>query len=211
MDSMRSETFRGELDAALVEFGISALEEGQIGRLCRHYEMMIEWNERLNLTRITDPRDAARLHYAESLYAARLIGDEKTLLDIGSGAGFPVLPLAVMRQDVAMTALESNKKKALFLNEVKADLGLTNLSVMAARLEEVDLRSFDLLTCRALDRAEQVLPRVAKRLGPAQRLILFGGTELLERMRRLPVSLSSHPIPGSDRRFVATVRCPTSS
>ena len=79
-------TFKSDLETAISSFGIEALTEEQTNRLVRHYSMLCRWNQRLNLTRITEPREAARLHYAESLFAARFIAGARTLLDIGSGA-----------------------------------------------------------------------------------------------------------------------------
>ena len=172
--------FISELADALDAFGIEQLTAEQALGLERHYRMMIEWNRLLNLTRITALDEAVRFHYAESLLGGRFIGSSRTALDIGSGAGFPGVPLAVLRPDVAFTALESNGKKAAFLMEVKHALALENFNVANARLEGFDLSAYDLLMSRALDRACDVLPMIAAKLNTGQRLIVYCGQDLLE-------------------------------
>ena len=196
--------FQSELEAAILSFGIPALTDDQMIRLVRHYSMLCRWNQRLNLTRITEPGEAARLHYAESLFGARFISGAHTLLDIGSGAGFPAIPLAVARPDVQVTALEANQKKSLFLKEAKDELGLVNLKVVTARLEEVDWAGYELLTSRALDRAEAVLPMVIERLPAQQRLMLYCGPDLVATLEgQVECQIETHPIPHSEARIIA--------
>lgn len=197
-------TFQSELETAISSFGIEALEERQTTRLVKHYSMLCRWNQRLNLTRITEPREAARRHYAESLFGARLIDDARTLLDIGSGAGFPAVPLAVARPDVQVTALEANQKKALFLKEAKDELGLANLKVVTARLEESDWDGYQLLTSRALDRAETILQPVIERLSGRQKLMLYCGPDLVAKLEgQSNYRIETHAIPHSHARLIA--------
>lgn len=198
--------FRRALEASVPGFGLEALTEKQLDRLAKHYEMMREWNRHINLTRIVEPKEAARLHYADSLFGSLFIEDSKTLLDIGSGAGFPAIPLAILRPDISVTALESNQKKAVFLFEAKDALELSNLNIARARLEEFDPSSFDLLASRALDRAEDILRPLVKRLSRPQRLMLYCGPDLIESLERFtPASyrIERHAVPQSEERFVA--------
>lgn len=206
MSRGQSSTFQSELESALSSFGLAPLTGEQTGKLMEHYTMLLRWNQRLNLTRIIEPGKAARLHYAESLFGASFVGCARALLDIGSGAGFPAIPLAVARPDVQVTALEANQKKSLFLKEAKDDLRLSNLTVVTARLEDFDWDGYDLLTSRALDRAEAVLPSVIASLNPGQRLMLFSTRELLEKLERRAggeTEVEIHPIPQSDERLMA--------
>src|SRR5690242_1159296 len=94
-NAQQIDEFKGILEKMLPDFQIAALAEEQVNQLVRHYAMMIEWNRHTNLTRITAPEEAARFHYAESIFGARFAGEAQKILDIGSGAGFPALPLAV--------------------------------------------------------------------------------------------------------------------
>ncbi|HYP26047.1 MAG TPA: 16S rRNA (guanine(527)-N(7))-methyltransferase RsmG [Blastocatellia bacterium] len=198
--------FRKALETDVRDFGLGALTGTQLDSLARHYELMREWNRHVNLTRIVEPKEAARLHYADSLFGASFIGDSKTVLDIGSGPGFPAIPLAVFRPDIPVTALEANQKKSVFLFEVKDALGLSNFNVARARLEEFDWSPFDLLTSRALDRSDEVLRPLVKRLSPPQRLMLYCGPDLIESLARFAppeYSVERHAIPRSEGRFVA--------
>ncbi len=204
MSRDQAATFKSELETAISIFGIEELTEEQETRLVRHYSMLCRWNQRLNLTRITEPREAARLHYAESLFGASFIAGAHTLLDIGSGAGFPAIPLAVARPDVQVTALEANQKKSLFLKESKDELGLVNFRVVTARLEEFDWAGYEVLTSRALDRAEGILPSVIERLSAKQRLMLYCGPDLVAKLEgRVNYKIETHPIPHSEARLIA--------
>ena len=198
--------FVAVLTNTIERFGIEPLTSTQSGLLERHYEMMLKWNRRLNLTRITALEEAARLHYAESLIAGRLIGAARTALDIGSGAGFPAVPLAVLRSDLAITALESNSKKATFLREVKETLELRNLSVANTRVEVSDCASYDLLISRALDRAGDLIPAIASGLQSTQKLIVFCGSDLIKTLKEVLGAAALEEllaIPESRSRFIA--------
>src|SRR2546428_777594 len=118
MSDERDNRFRSALSEALAEFGLASLSLSQLDQLTLHYSMLCSWNQRINLTRIIEPVQAARLHYAESLFGSRFAGDATNLLDVGSGAGFPAIPLAVIQPATHVTALEANQKKSLFLKEV---------------------------------------------------------------------------------------------
>jgi len=206
MSSDQANEFKSALDEALSKFGIDSLDEGQRRQLITHYSMLRRWNQRLNLTRIIEPDEAARLHYAESLFGARFIDGERTLLDIGSGAGFPAIPLAVAKPQLLVTALDSNNKKSLFLKEVKDELGLDNLKVVTARLDEYDWAGQEILTSRALDRAELVLPLLIGRLKPAQRLMLYCGPELMAKLEgEVNRRIETHQIPHSKTRLIAII------
>lgn len=198
--------FRKALVTNISDFGLEALADDQLDRLTKHYELMREWNRHINLTRIVEPKEAARLHYADSLFGARFIRDSKTILDIGSGAGFPAIPLAVLRPDLSVTALEANQKKSVFLFEAKDALALSNLRVARSRLEEFDWSPFDLLTSRALDRAEDLLSPLVKRIRHPQRLMLYCGADLIESLEDFAPSghrVERHAMPQSEGRFVA--------
>lgn len=196
--------FKSELAEAIAGFGIPGPTEEQTSRLANHYSMLCRWNQRLNLTRITEPREAARLHYAESLFGARFIAGAQTLLDIGSGAGFPAIPIAVARPDVHVTALEANQKKSLFLKEAKDELGLANLKVVTSRLEEFDWDGYEMLTSRALDRAESILPSVIQQLSTKQRLMIYCTADLAQKLEgRIDLRIETHSIPNSAARIVA--------
>jgi 16S rRNA (guanine(527)-N(7))-methyltransferase RsmG len=198
--------FRSALDIAVSSFGLNALLELQAAQLEKHYTMLLRWNRRVNLTRITRPAEAATLHYAESLFGARFITDERRILDIGSGAGFPAIPLAVIRPDLHVTALEANRKKSLFLREAADELQLTNLSIITARLEEFNWTGYELVTSRALERAEFIFRAVLEEMSAIQRLMLYCASDLassLAKQVQRKLSIETHAIPHSRARIIA--------
>ena len=196
--------FGTALRAAVAAFGLDPLTAEQAGQLVKHYALLCRWNQRINLTRIIEPDEAAKLHYAESLFGAKFIAGARSVLDIGSGAGFPAIPLAVARPDVSATALEANQKKSLFLREVKDELRLENLEVANARLEEFDWADYDLLTSRALDSAELVFPSIIERMRSNQRLMLYCASDLVSKLEMGPGRrIETHLIPDSEARVIA--------
>ena len=93
-------------------------------RFCRYYEMLIERNKVMNLTRITEPQEVAQKHFADSLLGISLIPQGARVIDVGTGAGFPGIPLALMRPDIELTLVDSLNKRVEFLREVVDELGI---------------------------------------------------------------------------------------
>jgi 16S rRNA (guanine527-N7)-methyltransferase len=126
------------------------LSPTQIDVLERHYQLLVKWNRRLNLTTVIQPEEAARKHYAESLYlAVHLPKALCRIADIGSGAGFPGIPVAVFRPDISITLVESDIRKSAFLNECR-DL-VPNIKVANVRAESLGKGLFDALVARAVN------------------------------------------------------------
>jgi len=138
--------------------GIHQLTGEQLDQLFCHYERLRRWNRILNLTRVFDLETAVTRHYSESLFVAPVLPrDPTTVADVGSGAGFPGVPLAVLRPDCQFTLVESHKRKAVFLREATREL--RNVTVVSARAEEL-AGPFDWIVSRA------VRPQIVLRLGP---------------------------------------------
>lgn len=133
---------------------------------------LLEWNEKINLTAITIPSDIESKHFLDSLTLLPFIPEAaKTLVDVGSGAGFPGIPLAIVRPELKVTLIESVGKKARFLEHIVEVLKLTNVEVVYARAEEVGRHpdyseKFDIATARAVARLDVlggfVLPLLRK-------------------------------------------------
>lgn len=120
------------------------LTSHQVDQLQAHFDLMIKWNRTINLTKVTAPAEAAVKHYAESIFlAAHLPINIQTLADIGSGAGFPGIPLSIVRPDISVTLVESDQRKAVFLRE-------SGLPVLIQRAQSIN-RRFDCLVSRAVD------------------------------------------------------------
>jgi len=124
------------------------LPDEQAAVLEAHYELLMRWNRSLNLTAITSLEEVVQRHYAESLFlASHLPPGTLRIVDIGSGPGFPGLPVAVVRPDCSVVLVESHQRKAVFLKE--ASRGLKNVRVLSRRAEDVDER-FDWAVSRAV-------------------------------------------------------------
>lgn len=123
-------------------------------KLSSFCEFLLEQNKLFNLTAIKTPEGAALLHFADSLTLAKYIPESATILDVGSGAGFPAIPLAIARPDICITALDSTNKRVDFINRAAKMLNLTNLTAVCYRAEEVTgtkfKESFDIVTARAV-------------------------------------------------------------
>ena len=145
------------------------LSEVQLNQLENHYSALTRWNERLNLTRIRDLGDCVRFHYCESLFLAQFLpAGTHRIIDIGSGGGFPGIPVAIFRPDCEVTLVESHQRKAVFLREVARDL--KNLRVISRRAEDVH-EHFDWLISRA------VAPADVLRLNISDEVALLIGEE----------------------------------
>jgi len=147
--------------------GILELSAEQVEELERHYALLRRWNRVLNLTSIKSTEEAVERHYCESLFlAARLPKTKLRIADIGSGAGFPGFPVAVVRDDCEVTLIESHQRKAVFLRE--ASRGRQSIRVLSQRAEDVD-EHFDLVVSRAVSYENLEAP--LKRLAPAADLL----------------------------------------
>ena len=134
----------------------------QLDRLEDHFDLLQLWNARMNLTRIRKNELVVTLHYCESLYLGTLLPPGKLkIADVGSGAGFPGIPLAVLRPECEITLIESHQRKAVFLRE--AARKLRNVRVSATRAEEVE-EAFDWVVSRAVSPSEVMALRFAPNL-----------------------------------------------
>ena len=145
-------------------------------RFTRLYELLIEANEQVNLTAVTDPAGVAALHFADSLTALPFIPEGARLVDVGCGGGFPCLPLAIARPDLKITALDSTAKKLTFVADAARELGLDNVTTLAARAEEVGRdpafrESFDCAVARAVAPLDVLCELCLPLVRPGGRLI----------------------------------------
>ena len=164
--------FKQELRQAAESYGLPLTEE-QLSRFERYYELLIEWNQKMNLTAITEPREVAVKHMIDSLSAwdDSLFSPEASLVDVGTGAGFPGIPLKILYPGLKLTLLDSLNKRIRYLQTVVEELGLTDVRCIHARAEEAARQKeyreqFDIAVSRAVARlpilAEYCLPFVKK-------------------------------------------------
>lgn len=143
------------------------LSEQQIDHLYQHYDLLLRWNQRMNLTTIKPGPEIVARHYCESLFFAAHLpaeNDKISLLDLGSGAGFPGIPAAVLKPNWQLTLVESSQRKAVFLRE--SSRHLRNVAVLAARIENA-FEYADWVISRAVDPREVLAnaPRLASNIG----------------------------------------------
>lgn len=146
----------GRLNELLLEAGLDGLDTETAQRFGSYGELLLRWNARINLTAVRDQEGILRRHFIECIRAARALPPGiATLLDFGSGAGFPGIPIALCRPEIAVTLAESQSKKAMFLREAVRTLGLT-AEVHAGRAQALGLR-FGCVALRAVDKMEEAV------------------------------------------------------
>ena len=184
-------------------------------QLGTYLDLLLRWNARINLTAVRDPEQIVARHFGESLFAARVLreaGDldgTPTVSDIGSGAGFPGLPLKLFAPTVCLTLIESHQKKATFLREVVRSLQLADTEVFCGRAEAWG-GSAGVVTLRAVEKFESVLPIAASLVAPRGTLCLLIGEAQAAPAARVLGSdwemTAGHTIPGSSGRVVSLAR-----
>lgn len=187
--------------------GEAKLSGVQLQQVATHLALLLKWNARTNLTAIRDPEEIVTRHFGESLFAARLLvapDSEERGIDIGSGAGFPGLPLKIWSPNLELTLLEANQKKAVFLKEAVRALQLTGATVLTDRAEQLQLQA-DLVCLRAVERFEAIVP-VARRLATSGgRIALLIGNSQLTIAKSLLADVDwkpAVPMPSSSSRLL---------
>jgi 16S rRNA (guanine527-N7)-methyltransferase len=154
-----------------------AVPEGLYEQLATYLDLLLKWNARTNLTAIREPEEIVRRHFGESLFAAQHLGKCTTLLDFGSGAGFPGLPIQLLRPELKVTLAESQNKKSTFLREVVRTLGLKT-EVWADRVEAMPAsRSFDVVALRAVDNMQVAVAAASQRASQRLAILASGRQE----------------------------------
>ncbi|MDW8353008.1 MAG: 16S rRNA (guanine(527)-N(7))-methyltransferase RsmG [Bryobacterales bacterium] len=187
---------RARFEAALSRelAGVLDLSPPQLGALWQHYALLTRWRTRVNLISDTRLENVVRKHYCESLLLGLWLPREAlAVADVGTGAGFPGIPIAILRPECRITLIESRARKAVFLKE--ATRSLPNATVAHCRAEDLDLR-FDWLVCRALawDEISQLVPRLSPRVA------LIVSTETAQRLSDVTTMHWEQPVPIPWRR-----------
>ncbi|MBR9884950.1 MAG: 16S rRNA (guanine(527)-N(7))-methyltransferase RsmG, partial [Oceanospirillales bacterium] len=125
-----------------------AADQHQVDSLLAYLALLVKWNKAYNLTAVRDPAEMVTRHLVDSLSILPWIGEGR-LIDVGSGPGLPGIPLAIMHPELDVTTLDSNGKKTRFQNQVKLELGLSNLDVIHGRVEQCDKGPYEQIVSRA--------------------------------------------------------------
>ena len=185
---------------ALLAPYLPEIPDGIVAQLSVYLDLLLKWNARTNLTAIREPEQIVQRHFGESLFTSRHLDPQtRTLLDLGSGAGFPGLPIALLHPEISVTLAESQNKKAAFLREAVRTLDLPNVAVWANRAESLPMnRQFDTVTLRAVDNMPAALA-AAIPLAAREVLILAGSQPDFPPDFALDPPI---PIPGSNNSYL---------
>ncbi|HEX8181663.1 MAG TPA: 16S rRNA (guanine(527)-N(7))-methyltransferase RsmG [Pyrinomonadaceae bacterium] len=180
-----------------------ALTADDAARLTDYFQLVNAWNARLHLVAPCAPAEFATRHVLESLVALRFMSPGARFVDVGSGAGLPGLPCLLVRPDLRATLVEAATKKAVFLREAVSRLALRGRAeVSAERFEHRAAPPVEFVTCRALERFTEMLPRLVVWSPPASTLLLFGGPALADKLTQINLSFQSVLMPQSEQRFL---------
>lgn len=151
---MEKEIFYEEMNKFGKEININFSVE-QLDKFYKYMQLLIEWNEKMNLTAITEPKEIILKHFIDSITILKDVNDNAKVVDVGTGAGFPGIPLSIMKQDIKITLVDSLNKRLIFLKEVVEQLKLENIEIIHARAEEFGQNKeyrekFDIATSRAV-------------------------------------------------------------
>lgn len=194
------------LNELLIEAGLSGVDDATAARFADYVSLIIRWNTRTNLTAIRDEEGIISRHIIESIILTNILPiGIATLLDFGSGAGLPGIPIALCRPEIAVTLAESQGKKAAFLREAVRSLGLS-LRVHADRAELLK-EQFDCVAMRAVDRMAEAVAIARGLVKPGGWFALMTSDGELDRLKDAAGAefcwQAEKPLPGSERRLVA--------
>ena len=211
--------------------GRPAIDDALYQDISTYVDILLRWTSRINLTAIRKPEEIVTRHFGESLFAARHLfpRDAATssvstvsavkgfdppdtqirVADVGSGAGFPGIPIKLWAPDISLTLIESNYKKVVFLREVVRTLTLTNVEIQNVRAENIPPDTYDVVTLRAVERFREALPVAGKLMNSSGRIALL----ITASQRDVAESAlqdfswdSPLPIPGSQSRLLLVGR-----
>jgi len=160
-----------EQGCAALSLELSVTQQDQ---LLDYVALLVKWNKVYNLTSVRDPAQMLSRHILDSLSVLPYL-DGSSLLDVGTGGGLPGIPAAIVRPDCAVTLLDSNSKKTRFLQQVKAELGLDNATVVHGRVEQVSLPKFAIITARAFASIDDIIRLAGQHCEQNGRLVLMKG------------------------------------
>jgi 16S rRNA (guanine527-N7)-methyltransferase len=158
-------------------------------RLAAHLELIEKWNRVHNLTAVRDMQQMVGLHLLDSLALLPHLGNAKSAIDVGTGPGFPGVPLAIARPDVRFTLLDSSHKKCAFLEQAKTELGLANVTVACERVEQYrPQQRFDAVISRAFADLADFVVQSQHLVAPGGRFLAMKGVYPFDEIARVPAS-----------------------
>ena len=181
---MEFEIFSEELEIKAKQIEIELTKE-QIEKYYNYMNLLLEWNEKINLTAIIEPREIILKHFVDSLTIAKYIKDDEKLIDVGTGAGFPGIPLSIVKENTDIVLLDSLNKRINFLEEIKQNLKLKNITTIHGRAEEFgknknEREKYDIATSRAVASLNILLEYLLPLVKVGGRAICMKGSNIEE-------------------------------
>ena len=200
------EQFRRALVLNSAEFGLE-LQFEQIERLVSYYQLVQKWNPKLHLVAPCSAKEFAVRHVLESLTLLKHLPANARVADVGTGAGLPIIPCLLVRDDLHGLLIESSQRKAVFLKHALHPIKPSaRTRLMVGRFEDLPTPDVAFVTCRALDKFSELLPKLGDWAPPNAIYLLFAGKSLLEQIRQLLTLSSVELIPQSEKRFLVIAR-----
>lgn len=179
-------TLEEQVGRGLVTMGI-AVSPAQRARLASHLELIAKWNRVHNLTAIRETGQMVVMHLLDSLSILPQLEGARTIADVGAGPGFPGIPVAIVRDDVAVTLVESSHKKCSFLQQAKTELALGNVSIACERVEQfTPPAKFDVVVSRAFSDLPDFVAQAGHLVAPGGKLIAMKGVYPFDEIARVP-------------------------
>jgi 16S rRNA (guanine527-N7)-methyltransferase len=176
------------LDQGLRAMGFD-LDAAARERLLRHLDLVAKWNRVHNLTAVREPEQMVVVHTLDSLSLLPHLGDAKSLADVGTGGGFPGIPVAIARPGIEVTLIDSSHKKCAFLEQAKTELALDNVEVVCGRVEQWRPgRAFDVVVSRAFAELSDFVAQASQLVAPGGRMLAMKGVHPFEEIARVPAS-----------------------
>lgn len=207
----------------LIHQYIPEADEAQAKKFARYLELLLEWNEKVNLTAITEPEEVVAKHFADSLLPAALLPKGAKCIDVGTGAGFPGVPLLIMRPDLKMTLLDSLNKRLVFLKTLLGELNLT-AALVHARAEDAGRdaahrEKYDVALSRAVAGTSALMEWTSPFIRIGGTSLMYKGPKAQEelssgaramKLLHLDARLMTYPAPWGERHVIAAKkRAPT--
>ncbi len=212
MGTMERDALRVELSAGIAALDLQLLP-AQVESLLDYLALLIKWNKVYNLTAVRDPQDMVKQHLLDSLSVVKAFQQASNVLDVGSGGGLPGIILAIVYPQCQVSLIDTVNKKTAFLNQVKAELKLSNLTVFTGRVEQLQVsQKFDVITSRAFSELANFIQWSAHLLADDGQFFAMKGQLPAAEIEQLPegwqvISIQPLTVPGLDAaRHLLTIR-----
>lgn len=202
----QTQKFVESLTREATAYGLTLTTEALAG-LAKYYDLLSVWNARVHLVAPCSPEEFATRHVLESLLLLKYLPADASVVEVGAGGGLPIIPCLIVRPDLRAVLIEASQKKAVFLREALGQTGSSNrATVIAERFESVVAPPVGFVTCRALERFEEMLKHLLEWAPAPITLLLFGGKRLGRKIEALGYDAEAELAPQSNARYLFRVR-----